>query len=316
MNSAVLLSTSELVIRKDSRKPLDLALLSGSMLAALGDETTVAPELGRILAGRSGPVSGRILPGDVSTIKEKADPGMTVGYVPGETRWPKRISVRAHLELAAAAAGYPVRKTTEAVNGMLEWCSLEDSGERSVTGLPREKQYLVSFATTCISVPKVLVLQGPCPTEVHELLEDLCEYGSAVVVCVPGIEHIPRGTDRVAVCDGSDVRKILRFEELAEASSALTRLRVGFLPALPREVMESLTGIRNIIAVEKGYEFLYASLSPTVTNLVNLARANSRSIVSLEVRPPTNAELLEYLTGKEDTGEANLFCEEDLDTSG
>jgi len=46
---------------------------------------------------------------------------------------------------------------------------------------------------------------------------------------------------------------------------------------------------------------------------VNLARANSRQVSGFELRPPSNSELVKYFTTDDESGEAGLFCAEDLD---
>jgi hypothetical protein len=179
--------------------------------------------------------------------------------------------------------------------------------------LNSDTRYSVAFAAACLPVPLVLALQGPVPDSVYPLIGDLCRGGSAVVVSVPGLQYLPPGTDRVALCDGREVRKILRFQDFSDICSRMMKLRVRFIPALPRGVMESLPGAGDVVSIPGGYEFTYGVLSSTITNLVNLARANSRQIAGLEVVSPGHSELLEELKLEERTGEADLFCAEDLD---
>jgi ABC-type branched-subunit amino acid transport system ATPase component len=313
MDSSVLLSTDELRVRTGSREPLDLAVLSGSMLVILGDDTTVGPDLARVLAGKISPASGRILLEDVGIELGSSESRGIVEYVPGSPSFPSGITLREHLSIAAAAAGHRRKRTGEILAQLMSWCSLEEYAGSQVMELPEEKRYMAAFAAACLPVPGILILQGPLPGELHPLLEDLCQGGASVIACLPGIEYMPQSADRIALCDVRDVRRIVRFGELSEACSSLMRLQVKFFPALPRAVMESLPGARHVVAVQGGYEFLHGGLSATVTNLVNLARANSRQIAGLEVRSPRISELVEHFTAEEETGEADLFCGEDLD---
>lgn len=312
MDSSVLLSTDELRIRDGSREPMDLALLAGSMLVLLGGPDTVARDLCRVLAGRRPPVSGRVLLGDGEAQLGESGTGGRVEYVPDDFTCPPGMTLRQHLELAAAASGHRGKRAGEMIPQVLDWCSLEDLSDSKVSSLPPDTRYMAAFAAACLSIPSVLVLQGPCPLELHPLLEEFCRGDGAVVVSVRELGSIPQAADRIALCDGNEVRRIVRFGELASAAAALMRLRVRFFPALPRAVMESLPGARDIVAVNGGFEFFHGGLSAAVTNLVNLARANSRQIAGLEVRPPSVEALLDHLAIDGETGEADLFCGEDL----
>lgn len=313
MDSSVQLSTEELLITGTSDEPLELAVLAGSMIVLLGDDKTIAPDLALILAGMKRPVSGRIHLGDDNLDIRSHNARGRVEYVSCDFSCPEGMTVSEHLSLAAAAAGYSRYDTREILAQLYSWCSLENFMDEKVNELSPDNRYLAAFAAACLPVPDVFVLQGPFPDRLHPLLEDLCQGGCAVVASLPEMQYIPQVTGRIAICDSTDVRQIVRLQELSEACSFLLRLRVRFIPALPRAVMESLPGAKDILVINGGYEFHNPSLSAAVTNLVNLARANSRQIAELEVKPPSNAELVEYFTVDDETGEADLFCAENLD---
>ncbi len=313
MDSSVQLITEELYLSNKATDPLELAILAGSMLILLGDENTIAPKLARILAGRSSPVSGRVLIGEqhLDVISHSAR-GLTA-YVSSDFSCPGGVTVSGHLELAAAAAGFSKKDSEGILSQLYNWCSLTDYTDVPVEDLSADLRFITGFAAACLPVPRVLILQGPFPVDLHPLLEDLCDSNSAVVASVPGLEYVPQASQRIALCNKKRVTHIIRFQELADACSSLMRVKVLFFPVLPRSVMESLPGARDIVAVEGGYEFYHSNLSAAVTNLVNLARANSRQIVGLEIKSPSSAELTDFFSDDEDTGEVDLFCGEDLD---
>ncbi|NOQ23517.1 MAG: hypothetical protein GQ565_12840 [Candidatus Aegiribacteria sp.] len=312
MDSSVQLSTEELYITGKSDEPLELAVLAGSMIVLLGDDKTIAPNLALVLAGRKPPASGKIHLGDDNLDIKSNNARGRVEYVSRDFSCPEGMTVSGHLSLAAAAAGYSRKDTREILSQLYSWCSLERCMNEEVNELSPDNRYLAAFAAACLPIPDVFVLQGPFPDKLHPLLEDLCQGGCAVIASLPEIQCIPQTTERIAVCDSDDVRQIVRLQELSDACSNLMRLRVRFFPALPRAVMESLPGAKNILAIDGGYEFHHPGLSAAVTNLVNLGRANSRQIAGLEVKPPSNSELVEYFTADDEHGEADLFCAEDL----
>jgi len=313
MDSSVQLSTEELYVTGKSDEPLELAVLAGSMIVLLGDDKTIASDLALILAGRKSPASGRIHLGDDNLNIKNHIARRRIEYVPCNFSCPEGMTVSEHLSLAAAAAGYSRKDTGEILSQLYNWCSLEPCKDEKVNNLLPDDRYLAAFAAACLPVPDVLVLQGPFPDRLHPLLENLCQGGCAVIASLPEIQYIPQTTERIAVCDSSDVKKVVRLQELSDACSILMRLRVRFFPALPRAVMESLPGAKDIVAIPGGYEFHHPGLSAAVTNLVNLARANSRQIAGLEIKPPSNSELVEYFTVDDEPGEVDLFCTEDLD---
>lgn len=313
MDSSVQLITEELYLSKKASDPLELAVLAGSMLILLGDEDTIAPKLAAVLAGRSSPVSGRVLIGEQHLDIMSHSARGFAAFVSADFSCPSGVTVSGHLKLAAAAAGFSRKDSEEILSQLYNWCSLTDYTDTPVTDLSADLKFITGFASACLPVPKVLILQGPFPIDLHPLLEDLCDTDCAVVASVPGLEYVPHSSKRIALCDENCVARIIRFQELADACSSLIRVRVLFFPALPRLVMESLKGARDIIAVEGGYEFNHSNLSAAVTNLANLARANSRQIAGLEIRSPSSEELADFFSDDEDTGEVDLFCGKDLD---
>jgi ABC-type uncharacterized transport system ATPase subunit len=313
MDSSVQLSIEDLFITGDSIDAFELAVLSGSMIVLLGDKATVAPDLALIMAGIKSPHSGRIYLSDGSLNLKSHEARGRIEYVSNDFTCPPGMTLSGHLSLAAAAAGYRRKETGDIVSQLLHWCSLEPFRDEEVHRLSPDNRYLAAFAAACLPVPEVFVLQGPFPELLHPLLEDLCDGGCAVIASIPEVQYIPGITERIALCDSEKVRNIVRLQELSEACSILKRIRVRFFPALPREVMESLPGAKDIVAIPGGYEFHHPELSAAVTNMVNLARANSRQIAGLELQPPSVTQLLEYFSDDEDEpGEAGLFCAEDL----
>ena len=313
MDSSVQLSTEELYITDNSKVPLDLAVLAGSVTVLLGDDETIASDLALILAGRKSPVSGNIHLGDDNLSINSRTARGRIQYVSCNFSCPDGMTVSGYLSLAAASAGYSRKETRKILSQLYSWCSLENCVDEKVNELSTDNRYLVAFASACLPVPDVFVLQGPFPEKLHPLFEALCQGGCSVIASLPEIQYIPQSADRIAVCDSHDVRKIVRLQELSDACSTLMRLHVRFFPSLPRAVMESLPGAKDIVAIRGGYEFYHAGLSAAVTNLVNLARANSRQIIGLEVRPPLNSDLLELFIADDEPGEADLFWAEDLD---
>jgi len=307
----VLLRTEDLRT-SDSADPVEIAALASSMLVLLGGHDTIAPRLAAMIAGVDRPSSGRVLLGENLIDVRSREGRKLVRMISGPIDSPRELTVGGHLGLSAAAAGLSRRESTDIVSQLAAWCGLNGQMDCPVEILDRDDRYILGFASACLPMPMVMVLQGPLPIRMHQLLSDLCDGGCAVLVCVDGVEFVPRNAERVALCTATGIPAVLRLQELTEACTALRRISARFLPALPRVVMESLAGARDFLAIEGGYSFHHVNLSTAVNNLVNLARANSRTIVGLEMIPPSLNELLDFLVPEDDEIEADLFCPEDL----
>lgn len=312
-DSSVLLRTEELRVR-DPSDPIDIAVLAGSMLVLLGGPDTIAPGLASMVAGADNPVSGRVLLGENLIDVRSREGRKLVRMVSSPPGSQGKLTVAGHMGLSAAAAGLSRRESGDIISHLASWSGLDRLMDRPVEELDRDDRYILGFASACLPMPMVMVLQGPIPTRMHHLLSDLCDNGCAILVSVTGVAHVPRNAERVALCSPTGIPIILRLQELTDACTVLRRISVRFLPALPRVVMESLSGARDFLAIDGGYSFHHGNLSTAVTNLVNLARANSRTIVGLEMIPPPLDVILDHFAPEADEYGVDLFCPEDLDT--
>ncbi len=314
---SVRLRLREVVLRgREGMEPVDLALLASSTLVLLGDRRSVAPDLVGVIGGVDSPASGRVLVGrEMVPVGSRRGRELTA-YVPlgGGRQGGSDMTVSGYLSLGAAAAGLGRRESREVTAQMLEWCSLRGIADERLGDLGSDDLYRVRFAASCMALPRVMVLEGPVPFDVHPLVSDLCESGCTVVVSAPGVEYIPSSTERVALCTGEGIETVVGYRELVQATAGLVRVRVGFFPSLSRSVLDRLPGATNLLAEEGGFSFHHRSIAAAVTDLVNIARANSRSLVRLEVLPPSPPELAEQFRRSAEPEEGELFCPEDLDT--
>jgi len=313
MGSSVLLNVSRLRISDESERELELAILAGSILVLLGDDDTSARDLALVLSGRISPSGGGVTLGEEEL--DITDHGCRgrVEYIPEDPIFPRGMKVTDYLLLASSWTGHSRKKRGEILQQLVEWASLEELLETAADSLPAGERQRVALAAACLSLPEVFVVQGSMPHEMHELLESLCQGGCAAVISVGSVRDIPAAADRIALCGPADVENVVGYRQLFEACSEMMRIRVSFFPPLPRAVMESLPGSRDLLAVKGGYEFHHPVLSTAVNNLVNLARANSRQIAELEIRPPAAEELIQYFRAEEEGEEVDLFWGEDLD---
>ncbi len=307
----VLLKLLDLKPFRDSGGCEDLAVLGGSILALIGGEDSSRKSLTRMIAGYEKPWSGVILVGRRMIAADQRQARRYIGYVQNPFESPPDVTPRAHLMLTAAGFGLGRNESENAVEELIRWCSLSSVARRPLSNITPDQCYATGFASALIHGPQLMVVEGPVPEFISSRLSDISESGRAVVLSVPGVEHIPPGTDRIALCDSSGIASVVRHSNLSEACRRSAELRVSFYPSLDRRIIETLPGAKGLVAIEGGFRFRHANTVSAVSNLANMARANARSIVGLEISPPSLRTLIEFFAEDDEPGEAQVLCLDD-----
>ncbi len=307
MNSTVRLRLRNLLLNRNSTEPVEFAVLSSSVFVLLGDSTTIAPQLARVIARYGKASSGSILVGKNQIEAANTSTNNSIGFVPFRNEFPSGITVREYLAMTTAFTGLNRKERSENIIQTLRWCSLKDSADTPVADMPDEERYMVSFASVITREPEILVLQGPFPRRLYPLIETLAASDYSVIASLPDVKHIPQGTERIAICGRDDISAIVTPRRLSDAEAELQCIHVSFLPALPRNVIDNMAGVRSVTGTEDGYIISHSSIASAIISLVNMARANSRTITNLELLPPAVSDLYEYFKTTNREREENLF---------
>lgn len=307
MNSTVRLRVKNLLLNEDCTEPVEFAVLSSSVFVLLGDNDTIAPKLARTIAGYEKVSSGNILVGENRIDVTNTAANAHIGFVSVKNEFPPGITVKEYLTLTTAFSKLSRKSRRENINQALLWCSLKESSDTAVADMPGEERYMVSFASVITRNPDIIVLQGPCPKNLYPLIDMLADTNRSVIASLPDVKHIPQTTERIAICGANDISSIVTPRKLADAEAELQCIHVSFLPALPRNLIENMADVRSVTGTANGYMISHSNIASAVISLVSMARANSRTITSLELLPPTARDLYSYFkvadTGKDD----NLF---------
>jgi ABC-type Na+ transport system ATPase subunit NatA len=309
----VLLKLLDLKPFRDSEGCGDLSVLGGSILALIGDDDSVRKDLTGMIAGHGKPWSGVIRVGRRMIAADQRQAKRFIGYVRNPFESPPDVTPRAHLMLTAAGYGLGRKEAESAVEELIRWCSLASVAGRPLSSITEDQRYATGFAAALLHGPQLMVVEGPVPDFISRRLSDISESGRAVVLSLPGVEHVPPGTERIALCDRSAIAHVVRHSDLSEACRKSAEVRVCFYPSLDRRIIEGLPGARNLVAIEGGYRFRHTNAASAVSNLANMARANARSLVGLEIRPPSVGTLIEYFSEEEEPEEEQLLCLDDTE---
>jgi ABC-type Na+ transport system ATPase subunit NatA len=310
----VLLKLLDLKPFRDSEGSGDLSVLGGTIFAILGDDGSARIDLTRMIAGHEKPWSGVIRVGRKMVAADQRQSRRYIGYVRNPFESPPDVTPRAHLMLTAAGHGLGRKEAESAVEELIRWCSLASVAGRPLSGITPDQRYATGFAAALIHGPQLMVVEGPVPEFISGRLSDISESGRAVVLSLPGVEHVPPGTERIALCHGKGIARVVNHSDLADACRKSAEIRVSFYPSLDRRIIEGLPGARSLVAVEGGYRFRHSNAASAVANLANMARANARSLVGLDIRPPSMTTLIEYFDEEDEPDEEQLLCLDDQDS--
>lgn len=295
MNSSapeILLRATDLLPLSSSVSDSSIAVMGGSVLALLCDDAAFPARLARMLAGAEKPWGGRITAGRRGIpVTDKAARKL-IGYVKPPPAGPGGMTPSGVLALAASAAGLRPARATQAVREMLDWCGLASSSGTRLDRLDTDNAFAAAFASALMHNPSVLVVEPRVPEPFFTHLEAMKDAGKALVLTGSGLDGIPPCTDRVALCSSTDIARTIVRTELVEMTAGACETRVSFCPAIPRRLIEEMPGMEILRSIDSGFSLRHRNPLSAVSWLLTLARANSRTIVRLEIRSPCVADLI------------------------
>lgn len=300
----VLLSVEMLRCSRDSAGEASVAVMGGSVLALLADGTEFPARLARVLAGQEKPWCGRVLVGrEMLPAGDRASRRL-MGFVPAARPGPPGMTPVGLLKLAGSASSS--RQGRNAAFELLAWVGLAEQSTAPVESLADDGAFALGLALALIDNPSVLIVERPVPEGFFGHLEALRGSGKAVVVTGGTLGDLPPCTDRVALCRGFDLVRTVSRLELLDLASRAGEIRIGFFPAIQRSLLDGLPGLESLVSTDGGWRIRSRTQLTALTWLLNIARANARTVASLEIAPAGVSEIIDMLEPVEGT---NLFGE-------
>ncbi len=140
--------------------------------------------------------------------------------------------------------------------------------------------------------PKLLVVECPVHDSIHAKLKEFSQVGNAVLFSASSLGQIPYGVERIALCDIHGINRTVRHSELAAMSLGGSEISISFYPSIARKQLENIEGIKNLVHVNGFYKLSHANTIHAITQLMLMARANSRAVVELKLSPIPPSALL------------------------
>ncbi len=290
----------------------DLAVLGGTITVLLGDETSAAGKLARYAAGLESPRKGKVLAGSGMAPATSREGRAATGYITDRIEAPPGMTPRGCVNLAVTASGKNRSSAGKNTGEILAWLDLE-----TVSNLPLEE----------LSQPEIQEPQWQSAWLPHQSfwwwtarfttpsipkLKTYASAGNAVLIRTSSLGEIPSGVERIALCNKNGILRVVRHSELLSRAVGGAEVSVAFYPSLPRTQIETINGVKNLLHKDGKYRFTHSETTYAVTQLMNLARANSRAVIELHIsRMPPAALLKLFEQEKEKPETGGLFKEEE-----
>jgi len=281
----VLLKFLGVSLEKGLPLSVDFAVLGGTMAALLGDENSSAGILAEYAAGLKSPPAGKVVAGSGMALSTSREGRAATGYISDSIDAPPGMTVKGCVNLAVTATGKKRAEASHDTAQLLKWLDLEKHGGVPVAKLDPPELQRAAMAIAMATSPELLVVGCAVHDSLHSRLKGFAEAGNAVLFKAESLGQIPFGVERIALCDENGISRTVRHSELAAVSLGGSEITVSFYPSLPRKQLEMLEGVKNLVHTDGAYRFTHADTTFAITQLMHIARANSRAVVELHISP-------------------------------
>lgn len=246
-----------------------LSLKAGEKVALLGQNGAGKTTLMRMILGLTAPTSGTISVLGTTPGSRKAR--AQIGFLPESVAFHSALTGREQLHHFARLKSVP----TKAADDLLDRVGLYDAADRRIRTYSKGMRQRVGLAQALLGTPKLALLDEPTsgldPISRHEfydIVEELADAGSAILLSSHALTELETRTDRIAIMN----------KGLLLADDSLDKLRQ--VARLPIRV--------NILAAPNAAE--------KVAQTLNAKRKNGRS-VTLNCMPEDKVDIVGKISG-------------------
>lgn len=275
---------------------VSLQLCAGEILGLLGPNGAGKTSLIQCLAGRRDLSSGQIeclLPGALGDI---------IGVVPQDIALYQDLTVLQNIAVFASLQGLPKELHQEIAMTTLEWARLEEKSKSLVKTLSGGMQRRLNIACSVLHQPKILFLDEPTVgvdpqsrESIYEMLEQLLESGTAMLLTTHHLEEAQDRCDRIAIIDEGEIVETGTFPELlAKTIGGGQHVTLRFSKAQTR-IPAPLT----LMADGLSAHCEVGNITTELPELLMLIHEQNLPIEDMNLRSPTLQHVFLHLTGKE-----------------
>ena len=252
--------------------------------------------------------SGSVKINGFDTFEQSLEIRKVIGYLPETPPLYPDMVVTDYLNFSAGIRGVDAKKTTTAVQRVLEKCSLKDVGHRIIGRLSKGYQQRVGLAQAMVHDPEILILDEPTIgldpiqiIEIRKLIQELAAQHTIILSShiLPEITQICK---RVIIINEGEIAAV---DSLGGLTASLRKSeRLSLTVRNPEgNVLEELKKLDQVISTTKGEDNQYFIECKLRSNLqddiAKLALTNQWGIVELKPVSMTLEDIFLKLTLEE-----------------
>ena len=252
--------------------------------------------------------SGSVKINGFDTFEQSLEIRKVIGYLPETPPLYPDMVVTDYLNFSAGIRGVDAKKTTTAVQRVLEKCSLKDVGHRIIGRLSKGYQQRVGLAQAMVHDPEILILDEPTigldPIQIIEIRKLIQELAAEHTIILSShiLPEITQICKRVIIINEGEIAAVDSLGGLTASLRKSERLSLTVRNS-EGNVLEELKKLDQVISTTKGEDNQYFIECKLRSNLqddiAKLALTNQWGIVELKPVPMTLEDIFLKLTLEE-----------------
>ena len=252
--------------------------------------------------------SGSVKINGFDTFEQSLEIRKVIGYLPETPPLYPDMVVTDYLNFSAGIRGVDAKKTSAAVQRVLEKCSLKDVGHRIIGRLSKGYQQRVGLAQAMVHDPEILILDEPTigldPIQIIEIRKLIQELAAEHTIILSShiLPEITQICKRVIIINEGEIAAV---DSLGGLTASLRKSeRLSLTVRNPEgNVLEELKKLDQVISTTKGEDNQYFIECKLRSNLqddiAKLALTNQWGIVELKPVSMTLEDIFLKLTLEE-----------------
>ena len=252
--------------------------------------------------------SGSVKINGFDTFEQSLEIRKVIGYLPETPPLYPDMVVTDYLDFSAGIRGVDAKKTSAAVQRVLEKCSLKDVGHRIIGRLSKGYQQRVGLAQAMVHDPEILILDEPTigldPIQIIEIRKLIQELAAEHTIILSShiLPEITQICKRVIIINEGEIAAV---DSLGGLTASLRKSeRLSLTVRNPKgNVLEELKKLDQVISTTKGEDNQYFIECKLRSNLqddiAKLALTNQWGIVELKPVSMTLEDIFLKLTLEE-----------------
>ena len=252
--------------------------------------------------------SGSVKINGFDTFEQSLEIRKVIGYLPETPPLYPDMVVTDYLNFSAGIRGVDAKKTTAAVQRVLEKCSLKDVGHRIIGRLSKGYQQRVGLAQAMVHDPEILILDEPTigldPIQIIEIRKLIQELAAEHTIILSShiLPEITQICKRVIIINEGEIAAVDSLGGLTASLRKSERLSLTVRNS-EGNVLEELKKLDQVISTTKGEDNQYFIECKLRSNLqddiAKLALTNQWGIVELKPVSMTLEDIFLKLTLEE-----------------